>query len=111
MSNLESIKLYSLTATSSVLLLVYSVTLYRVYKGSRFKLVIKLIVLLMGYNIGFMAHQWILKWFWSVVNETINNGPCDTTTLIELLTPYFFAVILELGCFNVSHWMFAFQYY
>ena len=53
MANKEDIKLYCLTATSSVLLAVYSVTLVRLLKGSRFTPVIKLFVLLILYNIGF----------------------------------------------------------
>ena len=72
MMNLESLKLYFFTATSSVLLLVYSATLYKVLKGSRFKLVIKLIVLLMLYNISFMIHQWIVKYLWPFVIKSIN---------------------------------------
>jgi len=72
MSKLESLKLYFFTATSSVLLVVYSVTLHKVLKGSRFKLVIKLIVLLMLYNISFMTHQWLVKYIWPFVEKSIN---------------------------------------
>ena len=71
MQKIEDIKLYSLTATSSVLLVMYSVTLFRVLKGSRFTLVIRLIVLLMFYNIGFVAHQWLLKFIFAILSKSI----------------------------------------
>ena len=61
MSDIETIKLYSLTASSSVLIVIYSSTLYRVLKGSRFTLVIRLITLLMLYNISVIVHQRSLK--------------------------------------------------
>ena len=56
MGDIEIVKLYSFTVTSSVLLVIYSATLYRVLKGSRFILVIRLIKLLMLYNISVIVH-------------------------------------------------------
>ena len=61
MINLAAIKLYSFTVTSSILLVIYAAALIRVLKGSKFYFVIKIIVLLMLFKIGVLAHQWLLK--------------------------------------------------
>ena len=110
MGNTEETKLISYTATSIILLVIYSATLYRVLKGSRFQLVIRLIVLLMLYNIGSTVHQWLLKYFLRFLLKVEADPPetYDHASLIALLSIEFVAIIVEFACFNVAHWMFAF---
>ena len=108
MGNSEETKLISYTATSSILLVIYSVTLYRVLKGSRFQLVIRLIVLLMLYNIGSTVHQWLLKYYFVFIVKAVSKDSFDESRLIALLSVEFIAIIVEFACFNVAHWMFAF---
>ena len=109
MANTEDIRLYSCTATASVLLVVYTLTLIRVMRGSKFKLVVKLIVLLMLYNVGVIAHQWLLK----VILDMIKTKSYlhHHSIFMEVLTFEALSIILEIVCFNVSHWMYAFQYH
>ena len=61
MGNIDTVRLYSFTATSTILLMIYTAILIRVIKGSMFTFVIKMIVLLMLYNIGVLAHEWLVK--------------------------------------------------
>ena len=115
MGNTEETKLISYTATSIILLVIYSATLYRVLTGSKFQLVIRLIVLLMLYNIGSPAHQWLVYYYLKFLNKRTsadpNNQDYDHAKLNALLSAEFIAIIIEYGCYGVSHWMFAFQYY
>ena len=104
MISLATIKLYSFTVTSSILLVMYAATLIRVLKGSKFSFVIKMIILLMLYNIGVLAHQWLLK----LLQIMFTHYTFRNDVLIGVLAAEGIAIIVEFGCYNVAHWMFAF---
>ena len=101
------IKFYSSTATAIILLVTYSATLIRVLRGSRFQLVIRLIVILMLYNVGELAHYWLLN----IIVKMSKSESYNNSVMIGLLAAEGLGFIVEKVCFNVSHWMYAFQYY
>ena len=107
MGNVDEIELYTFTATSSILLVIYTATLIRVLHGSSFTFVINLIILMMLYNIGVLAHQWLLQ----VLDHMLANQSFNNSVLIGVLTAEALVVMFEYISFNVAHWMFAFQYY
>ena len=106
-ARLVNIRFWSSMTTSSVLLVIYSANLVRVYRGSNHKFVKSMIVLLMLTNVGVIVHQGLVK----ELNNSAVSNPNKNPVLIGTLTAEAIAVIVECGCFNVSHWMFGFQYY
>jgi hypothetical protein len=88
---------------SGLLVLMYAVTLIRVFSGRRFSFVVKLIVLLIFSNMAAI----------SATSANYEFTQHDQTTKDVNLWIYIQSVSSAIRdtCFNVSHWMFAFEYY
>jgi hypothetical protein len=87
---------------ATLLIILYGVTLVKVIMGSKYKLVVLLISLLMLSSIGGILDS--LYSFPTFVNP--NEQPATLTTNIMLALGYF---ILEVD-FTVAHWIFAARY-
>ena len=103
MGNTESVLIfgdYIFYFGCGIALVIESATLLRVLRGSKHRFVIKILSMLVGYNLAYLARE--------------------TVYINMVKTVYFSAKKLEiLFCldatalllFNVSHWMFAFKYF
>ena len=96
---------WALIVPSALLLPVYAVTFYKVWNGSRFKLVLVLITLLSGAAISFLVSG-IGQYGQLLYIENDSN-----------VNPFTWEVILAVGigvgnfCFNTAHWLLAFFYF
>ena len=92
-------------AICSVLVLLYVTTLIKVCIGSKYQFVIKLLVLLIFSNIGLAFDQFGDYKFELFRRNLTGNDPIFCISII------FISGLIYNVCFNVSHWIFAFEYY
>ena len=92
-------------ATSSILCVLYGTTFIKVCKGSKYQFVIKLLVLLIVSNISLAIDQF---GFYEFVWKNYKQPEKPHIFLISLI---FVSGFVYDACFNVSHWIFAFEYY
>ena len=96
---------WALIVPSALLLPVYAVTFYKVWNGSRFKLVLVLITLLSAAAISFLVSG-IGQYGQFLYFEHDSN-----------VNPFTWEIILAVGigvgnfCFNTAHWLLAFFYF
>ena len=90
---------------SSLLIVLYSATLFVVLRGSKFKLIIQIISLLLVSNVASILV--------SVANTKIVGfeqaglpGWDQTWVWVQVIATFF-----RDSTFNVSHWMFTFEYF
>ena len=89
-------------ATSSIMILMYIATLIKVCKGSKYKFVIKLLILLIVSNICLLVSEWS---FYVYQTRTFVGVPWFWISLSAISS------FILLVCFNLSRWIFAFEYY
>ena len=91
---------YSFFITHALLLLIYSATFVRVYCGSRYRFILKLIIML-----------WIAS-FTALLQHFINLGYKNKIYSWPVYGILFYTnQTTQYTCYNLSHWMFAFEYW
>ena len=91
---------FSILVGSGLTLVVESVTLFRVVRGSKHRFVIKILVMLIGYNLAAIAQESI----------SINTVRHFDFTMKKYLIYYSFESLGMALC-NMAHWMFAHKYF
>jgi hypothetical protein len=89
-------------ATSSIMIMMYLTTLIKVCRGSKYKFVIKLLILLIVSNICLLVSDWS---FYIYKTRTFVGIPWFWISLSAISS------FILLVCFNLSRWIFAFEYY
>jgi hypothetical protein len=89
-------------ALSGILVLLYGATLIKVCRGSKYKFVITLLVLLLLSNLSIFPY---MGSFYELITKSFSNVPWFWITLDS------FCGFTLLACFNAAHWIFAFEYY
>ena len=98
--------LYVQLISACVLVLLYSVVLTKVIKGSKYKFIIYILILLLISNVATIVYtndcQMIFELF---------NNPDDNINIQPWLYLQLFVVPIKDSCFNVAHLSFAFEYF
>ena len=89
-------------AASGLLIMLYGATLVKACRGSKYKFVVKLLILLILSNVALILNY--LSYYWWFQTDFSNRA----IVWISLLSISGFLLI---ACFNLSYWMFAFEYY
>jgi hypothetical protein len=93
-----------LIVLATLLIILYGATLIKVCMGSRYRLVIVLIILLICSNIGTLTNALLTAPTFEQSKQ--DPMPVSLTTNILLAVTYF---VMEV-CFAVAHWIFAARY-
>ena len=88
--------------TSSIIILMYIATLIKVCRGSKYKFVIRLLILLIVSNLCLLLSEWS---FYEYKTRTFVGVPWFWISLSAISS---FTLLV---CFNISRWIFAFEYY
>lgn len=91
-------------ASSAILILLFTITLIKVCLGSRHKMLMQLLVLLVLSNIGVIADCEI-----NTIIVRHNNEGAQTSKQVDL--GQFLSTQVRDISFNLAHWIFAFEYY
>lgn len=89
-------------ACSSVLALLYAVSLYLICKDIKLPFVVNIIILLILSNVAAVVVVY--------TNIEITKDPWPTYIYWIVFLQAFMSLVRD-GCFNIGHWMFAYQYY
>lgn len=84
---------------SSILVLIYGATLVQVLLGSRYKFVIKLLVMILFCNVFII----LINWSYFVMRDDYSMLPWFSLLAVSTIGRDI--------CFNISHWIFAFEYF
>lgn len=98
--DLFAINVILTSSCACLLVIAYTVTLIKVRLGSKYRLITVLILILIASNLGTLLNAYATFQLFVKENETL--------ALVLFLC---FGEALQDTCFNVSHWLFASQYY
>ena len=106
--------IWTVVSVGSLLVCLYSMTLYKAIVGTRFIFVICLSATLMVSNLGSVCAVLTAHWADLLLADYTKGFPAATidlekfTTLINFET---IAVVLRDGCLNEAVWIFSFRYW
>lgn len=96
---------YVIIAGNAILIGMYGVTLARMQKGSKYKLFITIIILLIVACVSSIVNSFSNS---VLIRKDVNS---ETSGILFWATIQALADIGFEGCFGCAHWLFAFEYY
>jgi hypothetical protein len=92
---------------NAILLVAYGLSLCKMRRGTRYELFMNLIVLLM---IACVASAGLTTSNYAIV-KGLQKDPPDKELLVPLIISAAVCLFFFAACFDVAHWLFAFEYF